>query len=56
MSVPVDRHVDPADHALDEISGGFGRRDPERVDDDGFLGAGVDRRLVRALEEVQLGA
>ena len=32
-----------------------GRRDPDRVDDDGLLGARLDRGLVGAAEEVELG-
>ena len=40
----------------DEVRRGLGRRDPDRVDDDRLLGARLDRRLVGAVEELEVGA
>ena len=52
----MNRHVDPAAHPLDQVSGRLGRCHAERVDDDRFACARLDRGLVDALEEAQLGA
>ena len=56
MAVPVHRHVEPVDGAADEVSGGLGGRNPDRVDDDRLLGPRFDRGFVCALEEAKLGA
>ncbi len=51
MSWPSHSDVSP-----DEERGGFGRGDPQRVDDDDLGGARVDSRLVRAAKELEVGA
>ena len=56
VAVPVHRNLDPRRDPVDEIGGGLGRRDPERVDDDGLLRTGVDRGLVGLAVEADVGA
>src|SRR5690348_104452 len=48
--------VDPLQRATDEIRDGLGRRDAEGVDDDDLLCAGLDRALVHAPIELEIGA
>ena len=57
VAVPVhgDLAAEPVDGLADEVRGRLRRRDPDRVDDDDLLGAGLDRRLVGAPVEVELG-
>ena len=50
------RPADPADGPADELGDRLGRGDPERVDDDDLLRAGLDRRRVDLLVEVEVGA
>jgi hypothetical protein len=58
VTVPVNRDVvpEPLGCLSDEIGGRLRRRDAERVDDDDLGRAGTDRRLVRAPEELEIGA
>ena len=58
VAVEVDRDVrpEPLARAADEVGDRLGRRDPDRVDDDRFLRARLDRGLVRLAEELEVGA
>ena len=57
VAVPVDRDLaaEPVDRLADEVRRRLGRRDPDRVDDDDLLRARLDRGLVGAAVEVEVG-
>src|SRR5581483_3172797 len=58
VAVEVDGNArsEPSTGGGDEVLDRLRRRDPEGVDDHGLPGAGVDRPLVRLLEEGEAGA
>ena len=58
VPVPVHGNVaaEPVHRLPHEVGGGLRRRDPDRVDDDDLARARLDRRLVRAAVELEVGA